>query len=424
MPEASQATGLKGAEPEIRTAPVDAAAASPLAWTGERFIPTEGGSEIYYEHAHRYLMARTVLAGVSVVDLASGEGYGAAWLAEVAQTVVGIDIDAASVHHARRKYGEKANLRFAQGDIQEPPLADGCADAVTCFEAIEHVPDPRRVLEETLRILKPGGLFLVSTPNKALYTDARDYTNEFHVHEFYLAELEELLEEFFPGYVLLGQRVIAGSLTWPLRPATGAAGADEERVAVSVAPGFEPDQAVDPESAVEPLYVVALCRAPGDPVDTSPFPDPSVLVDPEELLLDAYRQAIPPAEWKRLHLAMDRRGGLLEDARREVQELRRRLIDSEHQADYRRQQRTAMRLSDDLQASMELNERLVAELHAAQRSIVQWELASRSPLDTAAPDGPAIPPQPTSRLMRAATPHLVAGARHLLAHARRSFRSA
>ena len=60
--------------------------------TGERFLPEIDGAYISYEHWHRYLFASSFVAGKSVLDVASGEGYGSALLALTAASVVGVDV--------------------------------------------------------------------------------------------------------------------------------------------------------------------------------------------------------------------------------------------------------------------------------------------------------------------------------------------
>ena len=66
----------------------------PPAFTGERFIPGEGGAQIAYEHLHRYLFAMRWARGRRVLDVAAGSGYGAALLARVAEAVWALDLDA------------------------------------------------------------------------------------------------------------------------------------------------------------------------------------------------------------------------------------------------------------------------------------------------------------------------------------------
>ena len=108
-----------------------------LEFTGQRYIPLLKG-QIYYEHLHRYIIAETACAGKRVLDLACGEGYGAAILARRAATVVGIDIDSESIIHARRRY-YLTNLRFVIGSATDVPLPDASIDVITSFETIEHL---------------------------------------------------------------------------------------------------------------------------------------------------------------------------------------------------------------------------------------------------------------------------------------------
>lgn len=373
------------------------AAVPPLLWSGERFIPGEGGPEIYYEHAHRYVLARGLLAGAAVVDLASGEGYGAAWLAEVAASVVGIDIDEGSVRHSRAQYARHDNLSFAVGDIQSLPLADDCVDAVTCFEAIEHVHNPRAVVEEVVRILRPGGLLLISTPNKAEYADQRDYDNEFHIHEFYLPDLELLLSEYFADRELVGQRVVAGSVTWRL--GTSAAGGNsDDHLDVLVAPGFHESGTSEPPSMVEPMYVLAACRLGDTPRISGSLPSGTVLVDSEELLLKLSLQREQQTEELNDHLRdqeaqLERARAQLAAYEEQATLLRRRIGELEEQrtrspsargthsdaaaslqAALFAHQELAALLTKDLQAATELNVRLLAELRDHQSSVSRVQL--------------------------------------------------
>lgn len=369
----------------------------PLSWTGERFIPGEGGPEIYYEHAHRYLLARNLLAGAVVVDLASGEGYGAGWIAEVAESVIGVDVDPASVAHSKARYGRCGNLDFAVGDIQSLPFASDSVDGVTCFEAIEHVENPRAVVEEVVRILRPGGLLLVSTPNKAVYADQRDYSNEFHVHEFYLPDLELLLSEYFFEQELVGQRLVVGSVTWALGDPP-LAGGDDAGTGVLVAPGFRESGDGEPATMVEPMYVLAACRLAGAPRTPGRLPAGSILVDPEELLLDFYRHGDATAgdidAHAREHEAhLERARAQLAAYEEQATLLRRRIRQLDEQAtrpdhlpsassaesDFLQDslsahQALAAQLSADLAAATEVNVRLLSELHAQQSVLADIQL--------------------------------------------------
>src|SRR5215510_12230251 len=92
-----------------------------LDWTGERFLPWAKEATVAYEHLHRYIWASNQVKGKRVLDLASGEGYGANLLAAEAAFVCGLDIDPQAVEHAARRYAGP-NLQFLQGDITRVPI--------------------------------------------------------------------------------------------------------------------------------------------------------------------------------------------------------------------------------------------------------------------------------------------------------------
>ena len=82
-----------------------------MEFTGERYVPSLDG-QIKYEHLHRYALCLEFTTGKSVLDIASGEGYGSALLAKVAESVVGVDISAEAVEYAQQQYSSYENLKF------------------------------------------------------------------------------------------------------------------------------------------------------------------------------------------------------------------------------------------------------------------------------------------------------------------------
>jgi glycosyltransferase involved in cell wall biosynthesis/2-polyprenyl-3-methyl-5-hydroxy-6-metoxy-1,4-benzoquinol methylase/GT2 family glycosyltransferase/organic radical activating enzyme len=187
-----------------------------LEWTGERFLPWVEGAQLHYEHLHRYAFAAHFVKGKKVLDLGCGEGYGTYMLASEAEYVAGVEIDKTTVQHARSRY-IKDNLEFMEGSILDMPVkGKGKFDVAVCFEVIEHIAEHDKLLSEVKRLLKDDGLFIVSTPNKAVYTDESDYHNPFHIKELYLDEFKALLSHYFKNIRLLGQRVYAGSNLWDL----------------------------------------------------------------------------------------------------------------------------------------------------------------------------------------------------------------
>jgi len=185
-----------------------------LPFTGERFVPGVAG-EIWYEHWHRYHFAAPLVAGRRVLDVACGEGYGSALLARTAARVTGADIAAPAIAHARTRYSGLANLDFCEADCAALPFADASFDVVVSFETIEHITAQQAFLREVRRVLQPGGFVVLSCPNKAEYTDARDHVNEFHVRELYRDEFARLLASEFPQVAWYGQRPGFFSVVWP-----------------------------------------------------------------------------------------------------------------------------------------------------------------------------------------------------------------
>jgi ubiquinone/menaquinone biosynthesis C-methylase UbiE len=167
-------------------------------FTGERVIPGEVDPDLWNEHTARYAFAERMARGRRVLDAGCGSGYGAAELARQARDVLAIDLSQDAIDYACEHYSA-ANLRFERASCLEIPVPDGSFDLVVAFEIIEHLEDWRAFLREARRVLSPQGRFVVSTPNKLYYAEARSSLgpNPFHVHEFEYEEFRnELLAVF------------------------------------------------------------------------------------------------------------------------------------------------------------------------------------------------------------------------------------
>ncbi len=184
-----------------------------MEFTGERYVPGIPG-HIRSEHYHRYLLAHRFAAGRDVLDIACGEGYGSHALAQVARSVVGVDIAAEVVAHANRRYATAA-CRFLEGSVTAVPAADQAFDVVACFETLEHVAQQAEAVAELRRVLRPDGVLLISTPNARAEDGAWHEGNPFHVRELDAGEFRDLLAQRFRHVALLEQRFLYGSVIAP-----------------------------------------------------------------------------------------------------------------------------------------------------------------------------------------------------------------
>jgi methionine biosynthesis protein MetW len=119
-------------------------------------------------HSTRYIADMRVDGyfpeGDLVVDLGCGDG---AWIESVRSRytrAIGIDIDDAAL---AVRGGSVEGWEFLHMDLDGSalPLPDGCADGVRANQVIEHVSNPLHFVQEACRVLRPGGVFVATTPN-------------------------------------------------------------------------------------------------------------------------------------------------------------------------------------------------------------------------------------------------------------------
>jgi len=155
-------------------------------------VPESADLLTFWEHVYRYAFASRFVKGKRVLDIACGEGYGAAALQLAgAINVTGVDISEEVCMHARDKYG----IDVRQGAAHKIPLADDSVDIVVSFETIEHVPLPEHFLDECVRVLGQGGKLIISTPNKNIY--GQRVQNPYHCSEMTEEEFTAALRSRF-----------------------------------------------------------------------------------------------------------------------------------------------------------------------------------------------------------------------------------
>ena len=246
----------------------------------ERYDPSLSG-RIKYEHFHRYALACDQVAGLRVLDIASGDGYGSSMLAAHASSVHGVDVDGPSVEAANKRYGRPGQLEFLQGDASSIPFSDSHFDVVVSFETIEHVRDPEALAKELKRVLKPNGVLIISSPNKSIYNRGRTTSNPFHPSEMELEEFTDLVKRHFKHVGVLGQRMIVASAIGPIDGETPPNAADYRGYTVIEDAVGRPMTTPGIVRLPDPEYVI--CLASNQPLVRAASPDSLFLTATDDL---------------------------------------------------------------------------------------------------------------------------------------------
>lgn len=235
-------------------------------FTGERLVPDQQrDSDLYHEHMARYLFAAQWAQGRDVLDAGCGAGYGSAVLASAgAQSVLGVDIAPDAVAYAQQHYS-CSGLAFAVKDIGHLDLPDAGFDLIVSFEVIEHLDDPALLVQSAARLLRPDGLFVVSTPNAATYPAG----NPFHKHEMALAEFEAVLGCSFPAFTMFEEDYATAIA---LRRAPGRPDITPGASGWTVVPAEQRETA-------GPDYYLAVCARQQDALDRALSPARNILYE-------------------------------------------------------------------------------------------------------------------------------------------------
>jgi 2-polyprenyl-3-methyl-5-hydroxy-6-metoxy-1,4-benzoquinol methylase len=153
------------------------------------------GDEFAYDEARHlaaYRYARELARGRDVLDAGCGEGFGTVLLAETARSVLGVDYAAEAVEVARASH-RRANLEFRQLEVHALATLGRHFGLITNFQVIEHLPDPARFLAVVRDALAPGGVLLLTTPNRLTSVSE----NPVHLREYDADELHQLLAPMF-----------------------------------------------------------------------------------------------------------------------------------------------------------------------------------------------------------------------------------
>lgn len=143
---------------------------------------------VYKRSLLAYFKAAEMVSG-DVLEIGTGSGYGVRVIAPSTRTFLTVD-----KFECGEDFSKAGNVSFRK--LRVPPL-DGVAsssmDFVVSFQVIEHIKRDRELVAEIYRVLKPGGKFIVTTPNAEMSLTR----NPWHVREYGIESLKSLLSEQF-----------------------------------------------------------------------------------------------------------------------------------------------------------------------------------------------------------------------------------
>ena len=218
-----------------------------MEFTGERMMPEfNEGQEIYLEHMIRYFFASQFVKDKEVLDIACGSGYGTDHLLKKgAKKIIGVDISEETISYCKNRYKEE-KISFKVGSVEKIPLEDNSVDVVISFETIEHVNENAQncFMKEIKRVLRPDGVFVVSTPNSIVFPKG----NPFHIKELNYEEFSFVLKSNFKNVEIFFQDNIECGF---ISSKASIEGVDNKNVI---------SEKIGENKAEDSLYFVAVCK--------------------------------------------------------------------------------------------------------------------------------------------------------------------
>jgi GT2 family glycosyltransferase/SAM-dependent methyltransferase len=256
----------------------------------QRFVTTERQGVNEAGRLHRHALYRDHVSDKRVLEIFTGDGAGAALLAETAREVIAVDSDAAAIREARSRYGAN-NLRYSVADGRDLPFQNGSFDVVV-LDGID-MRDAEPLIAQARRVLTERGLLLVATnddgPGSA-------------VTPAIAASFKKMLEGHFPNVHLSATRMAQVSVSFDLAGRSGALNQAAAKIYIG-------GKAVDGMPAVTngeidlpaPTGLVATCSS--GVIDAPAFPS-SVMV-PDQAEAVAGRSEAGAADEQMARLAME-----------------------------------------------------------------------------------------------------------------------
>jgi SAM-dependent methyltransferase len=145
-------------------------------------------------HCARYAIAKNVVSGKKVLDVACGNGYGSYLLKKAgALDVLGIDLSEDVINSCRKNY-ESEGIRFLNGSAEALPqlLGDEKFDVIVCIETMEHVSNVNLLLGGMKHVLKHDGVIIITCPNDHWYYADSSADNIYHQRRYTFEEFQNI----------------------------------------------------------------------------------------------------------------------------------------------------------------------------------------------------------------------------------------
>lgn len=179
-----------------------------------------------YWHKKRFESVKNIMAGLEgdILDLGCHGGTLANFISNLNKNnrLFGLDISKNAIDYAGKKY---PHLQFKTHDLNRGiPYPGKKFDAVTCFDVLEHIYDPLKLIGETNRVLKNNGYFIIDIPNETplfrfiwfFWTNMKGKVwKGVHINHFSAPDLEQMIEK--NGFTKISEKKIHLGMLWIIK---------------------------------------------------------------------------------------------------------------------------------------------------------------------------------------------------------------
>lgn len=178
---------------------------------------------LFLRHLYAYeLAAKYIKKTDNVLEIGCGTGYGTDILSKTGASIYAIDVDQETIKSCSQQY-QRDNIKFNIYDGENINLSEQSFDVIVSFQVIEHVSQEQRFLKNIYRLLKPEGIFFLTTPNKdyRLVVGQKPW-NPHHLREYDEATLSNLIKQVYPNtkiFSITGKKELVNIEKERVRPA-------------------------------------------------------------------------------------------------------------------------------------------------------------------------------------------------------------